>query len=105
MPHAVALVWGGRSDLQSPHAQAAGQTAPGALLGAASTGKVDVMCFGTFVGMLEQLRGALASHGLAAGVRLGDSDAEAGWLITALSVVGHSATAVASLKPSAAVLL
>ena len=65
---------------------------------------MELISFEEFCAILAQLRGALASRALAAGVHI-EAEVDRSWLGTLVSSVGHSAAALAGLKPSEALLL
>ena len=65
---------------------------------------LELLTFDDFVATLAQLRQALASHALAAGVHT-EAVVQKGWLTNLVASVSHSARALASLKPRESLLL
>ena len=113
VPQASQLVWGGASRGRSGSAAAVAHSVPtgsqpdDAAVDSrkvAGEGEVTLMSFDEFAATLEQLRGALAAHALAAGVHIA-SEPQRNWLASAVASVGHAAAALAALSPAEAVLL
>lgn len=130
MPHAAALVWGTGSTSATGLPRSAPSSVPsdgsGSFLGGgassfiagassflaggssfgagASHEMLELLTFDDFVATLAQLRQALASHALAAGVHT-EAVVQKGWLTNLVASVSHSARALASLKPRESLLL
>ena len=110
VPQAADLVWGSGKptggtlvdDLRESFTLGAGARATGD--GEVGLEPVDLLSYADFAALLAQLRQALASHALAAGVHTSD-EMSGGWLSQLVGSVAHSATALALLKPAEVMLL
>ena len=123
VPQAAALVWGSNAAAAPTNAAAAssfigGSSRAGSFIDGArsflgggggggrgvASEPVELLSFEDFVATLTQLRQALASHALAAGVHI-ESEMPSGWLRSLVASVSHSALALTSLKPRESLLL
>ena len=106
VPQAGALIWGAAGADAGADARSSAAAPAKALSGGSARPNVpiELLSFEDFVAVLAQLRSALSSQALAAGVSI-ETTAESGWLSGLVDVCRSSASALTSLHPSEALLL
>ena len=116
VPQAASLVWGAAAAAEPPSSESflggGGSSSfldrsSSFILGGSSAPLVEpieLLSFHDFIATLAQLRQALASHALAAGVHTAP-DAQSGWLSNLIASVSNPAIGLSTLKPHEAMLL